>query len=246
MKVCPVCSEEFSDELRFCDVDGSKLARRPGAGGGSQTDRLYPLLGVLLLLGALILSATSIFMPKPRIASSSGAPAPRETAAVPVDSQSAALEASAADGSTAPASTVGAQSAEEVALADARKREKPASAGQDSAPPAPNPKAAFAEETEGTKPPPAETKPSAPPTQPVESESRAAKPEPRPSDVKASATSPSEATTAKTQPTTTKPAARDSDAKKKSEAKSEGNSEEKNKEKKGGFLRVFKKIFGKD
>ncbi|HST20196.1 MAG TPA: hypothetical protein VLR90_03715, partial [Blastocatellia bacterium] len=70
MKVCPVCSESFPDDLKFCDLDGTRLTRQldgviPAEGGS----KLWSMLGIGLLVGALVLSAVSVFLiPKARVA----------------------------------------------------------------------------------------------------------------------------------------------------------------------------------
>src|SRR4029079_6008788 len=67
MKECPVCGEAFGNELNFCDVDGAKLKRQGGASTTGEQSKLGQLWGVGLLLGALVLSAASIFLPKVRV-----------------------------------------------------------------------------------------------------------------------------------------------------------------------------------
>src|SRR5687768_8398766 len=69
MKVCPVCNETFADELRFCDLDGTRLKREIGTQSPEKQNKTWSLIGVGLLVGALVLSALSIiFLPKARIA----------------------------------------------------------------------------------------------------------------------------------------------------------------------------------
>ena len=62
MKVCPVCNEIFADDLKFCDLDGTRLARQAEATGAPAHHRTWSLLGIGLLVGALVLSAVSVFM----------------------------------------------------------------------------------------------------------------------------------------------------------------------------------------
>ena len=69
MKVCPVCNETFADELKFCDLDGTRLKREIGTQSPEKQNKTWSLIGVGLLVGALVLSALSIiFLPKARIA----------------------------------------------------------------------------------------------------------------------------------------------------------------------------------
>lgn len=56
MKECPVCNEVFTDEFKFCDLDGAKLRRRPGSDNSKWSN-----VGALLLLAAVILSVGFIF-----------------------------------------------------------------------------------------------------------------------------------------------------------------------------------------
>jgi hypothetical protein len=66
MKECPVCREVFTDEFKFCDLDGARLRRKPGSDSSRWSN-----VGALLLLAAIIFSVWFIFFfPK-----GSGAPA---------------------------------------------------------------------------------------------------------------------------------------------------------------------------
>src|SRR5438132_4652616 len=81
MKVCPVCNETFADDMKFCDLDGTRLARQAEATGAPAHHRTGSLLGIGLLVGALVLSAVSVFMiPRsravPNVSNSSATPAP--------------------------------------------------------------------------------------------------------------------------------------------------------------------------
>ncbi|HVG18619.1 MAG TPA: hypothetical protein VNI02_06165, partial [Blastocatellia bacterium] len=91
MKVCPVCNESFADELKFCDVDGTRLVRQRTASGPQQQNKGWSLFGVALLVGALIISGISvIFLPRAHVSpqvvgseaqvSSANKPAAAETA----------------------------------------------------------------------------------------------------------------------------------------------------------------------
>src|SRR3982751_6458582 len=100
MKVCPVCNETFADEMRFCDLDGTRLARLAEATGAPAHHRTWSLLGVGLLVGALVLSAVSVFMiPRSRAlpsATNSSAPAAPSTGK-PADSGNSASAAAPSD-----------------------------------------------------------------------------------------------------------------------------------------------------
>src|SRR4030095_3148637 len=78
MKICPVCNDTFADQLNFCDVDGTRLTQ---AGGAQERNKWWSLVGAGLLIGALVISAASIFfLPRSRvpapIVSSEPTPAP--------------------------------------------------------------------------------------------------------------------------------------------------------------------------
>jgi hypothetical protein len=233
MKVCPQCNESFGNELNFCDVDGAKLKRQTGeAASASEQSKVWPLLGVGLLLGALVLSALTVFMPKPRLSPTSPLPSSSST-------ETASLKPSGTESeSSVPAVSVIDEpvlTPEEIALIEQKKRERAAALAAQNAEPAPDPKAAAvdseeaektAEKTEEVKEPP----PSQPPTP---------EPPPKVATEKREREAPPKAV----------PAVAESKEVKKPDAKATGNkkkSDEKDKEKKGGFMRVFKKIFGKD
>src|SRR5262252_7399110 len=78
MKICPVCNDTFADQLNFCDVDGTRLTQ---SGGVQERSKLWSLVGAGLLIGALVISAASIFfLPRSRVpaptVSSEPTPAP--------------------------------------------------------------------------------------------------------------------------------------------------------------------------
>jgi cytoskeletal protein RodZ len=233
MKICPVCNDSFADQLNFCDVDGARLAR---AGSVHERNKWWSLLGAGLLVGAVVISAASIlFFPKARVPSPTVAsepspnPAPVKAPAVESDSNVAASSAS-----TEPES-----SSTDAVMPEVKKKDRPlATPNAGGAPP--NPKAAalaaeeadkkaISDEADGAIPP-VSKKPETPPALKGAGDPRlgdsATKPQ-SPSDLKKDQ---------KTQTTTAKGADKDSRDKKKDEDKEK---------KKGGFLRVFKKIFGK-
>ena len=162
MKVCPLCSESFGNELNFCDVDGAKLKRQRDSAAGGEQSKLWQLLGVGLLLGALGVSAATIFLPKVRVipaAPASGASAePASNRSASNDSTNKATSSPALTDET-PVST------DELALAESRKREKALSlaAAQNSSTPGPNPKAAARAAEEGDKGPQTDQAPKPPP-----------------------------------------------------------------------------------
>jgi hypothetical protein len=244
MKICPVCNDSFPDELNFCDIDGSRLAREANQAGGAQgKDRgnWWSLLGAGLLVGAVVISAASIiFLPKARV----GLPVvSSEPQSLPAASKAPAVDSAAAgSAATVAAATPASEpdtSAADVVAPELKKKDKVtanSNAGQ-----APNPKAAAlaaegvdgaassrdadknaASTTNKSEPPPA-SKPVSD-TRPAET---ATKPAQAPVDVRREQ---------KTTPVSAKSTDKGSDKKK---------SDDKEK-KKGGFLRVFKKIFGKD
>lgn len=239
MKTCPVCNDSFPDELNFCDVDGTRLGREASETPGNRGN-WWSLLGAGLLVGAVVISAASIiFLPKARVSLPAVSSEPQSLPAAskaPV-ADSAATDSSATVAAATPASEPDASAADAVAP-DLKKKDKVtanSNAGQ-----APNPKAAAlaAEGVDSTassnnanknaasaanksEPPPASKVSD---TRPTETATRPAQ---APADVKRDQ---------KTPPVSAKSSDKGSDKKK---------SDDKEK-KKGGFLRVFKKIFGKD
>jgi hypothetical protein len=233
MKVCPVCNETFADEMKFCDLDGTRLARQAEATGAPAHHRTWSLLGVGLLVGALVLSAVSVFMiPRSRAlptATSSSTPATPSTGK-PADSGNSA---SAGDSAAAPSDQPEIVIAETPPDPNAKKKDKTKPTAENDAASPLNPKAAAqtGEETAtpapvAAEPPPAPKKTEPAPTPKTASETR----EPE------SAPKPVAAPDPKRDP-------KHSNATKDSDKKRE---EDKDKKKGGGFFKVFKKIFGKD
>ncbi len=235
MKVCPVCNDSFADQLNFCDIDGARLTRE---GSGQERNKWWSLLGAGLLVGALVISAASIFfLPKARVSTPIVNSEPQP---IPAPPKPASAE-SAANVAVAPAASGEPESVPTDALvSEVKKKEKTLENANVSAA-MPNPKAAaLAAEDADKKSTPIEVNNAAPPAPkkpealpPVKSVSdtrsadAAAKPQPPP-DLKKDQ---------KTQPAIPKSSDKDSNDKKKSDDKNK---------KTGGFLRVFKKIFGKD
>lgn len=239
MKVCPACNESFGDELRFCDLDGTRLVRQRASTATSAPtqNKAWSLLGAGLLLGALVISAASIiFFPKARVSPSAAdsqfqpAPAPSQ----PNTSQAPAAETAAADDSQPE------MIEEEVPPVEVKKKDKPVALGNENFNGSiPNPKAAAiaAEEIEkpvekteeATLPPPSPKRIEPPPPVKTAGDVREQEETPKPSQAAADSKKDQKRTA------NSKDANKNSDAKKK-----EGD------KKKGGFFSKFKKIFGKD
>lgn len=228
MKVCPACNESFGDELNFCDIDGTRLARE---GSAQDRNKWWSFLGAGLLVGAVVISAASIFfLPKAHVST----PAFRsEPLATPAPAKPAAPESTATVAASAASAEPDTGSAD-AEIPEPKKRDKLTSSGNFHGA-APNPKAASLAE-EASKEPgdakgndPSAKRPEAPLPAKTVSEPRVdapVRPAPNPPEAK--------------KDTKTSPAARRGE--KDSDKKKAGDKDNK----KGGFLRVFKKIFGKD
>jgi len=233
MKICPVCNDTFADQLNFCDVDGTRLTQ---SGSGPERNKLWSLVGAGLLIGALVISAASIFfLPRSRvpapIVSSEPTPAPVSPKPPVVASESTASAAT-------PAPSGEPESPSTESLAPELKRKEKAYSNSNSSGALPNPKAAAIASEEGDKKP-ASVEPATPlTTTPKKPEQPAIKgageSHPLDATVKPSTPSPDPKKDPKAQAASSNHD-KDSKDKKKEEEK-----------KKGGFLKVFKKIFGKD
>ena len=235
MKICPVCNDSFADTLNFCDIDGARLTRE---GSVQERNKWWSLIGAGLLVGALVISAASIFfLPKARVSAPivNSEPAPVPAPSKPDSPESAGNVPAAQVASAEPQGVSGDSTVPEV-----KKRDKALVNGNFSGT-TPNPKAAaLAAEDVDKKAPSAEGNAAAP--------APLSKPEPvsptkvsgdtRSSDAIVKTPTPPELKKdPKPQPTIGKSSEKDSSDKKKADDKEK---------KKGGFLRVFKKIFGKD
>jgi len=226
MKICPVCNDSFEDELRFCDIDGARLTRE---GGAQDRNKWWSLIGAGLLVGALVISAASIFfLPKARVNSPLSSPQP-QSAIVP--SKPPVVESAAVTTPDVNAEPDNSQT--EAVVPEPRKKDK-ASADNDADASIPNPKAAAADEGDKATAQPnkdavTEKKPETASSEKNANDARVADPKPAPP--------PPEVKKEKPQPVTAKTSDKDSRDKK--------NNDDKDKKKSGGFLRVFKKIFGK-
>lgn len=234
MKICPVCNDSFADDLNFCDIDGARLARE---GSSHEKNKWWSLLGAGLVVGALVITAASIFfLPKARLSNPVSSSEPQPVPAAPK------TPAPAADS----ASTVAAASAEpestptDSLIPEVKKRDK-SLANNNADGPAPNPKAAaLAAENADKRAQPTDSNSTAPappsnpePLPPVKSVS-----DTRAAESNKSQPPPELKREPKPLPANAKASDKDSNDKKKND--------DKNKKKSGGFLRVFKKIFGKD
>jgi hypothetical protein len=230
MKICPVCNDSFGDDLNFCDVDGARLARE---GVAEERNKWWSLLGAGVLIGGLVITGLSIILiPRARVSvpvvSSEPAPTPASPRVQPVET---APSVAAANPEPEPV-------ANDVVAPELKKKDK-ALANSNSTGGAPNPKAAaLASEGAEKGPTPADARknepstpkaPEAPPAVKPARDARAVDAPPKsPTDVRGDH---------QPQPANGKGSDKNSTDKKKNDEKDK---------KKGGFLRVFKKIFGKD
>jgi cell division protein FtsN len=229
MKTCPSCNEIFTDEFSFCELDGTKLKRSDAAATEPGAKKDWSLLGLVLVLGAVLITvATIIFAPKARFSASNPT---KDTVAVAPPQQttpstSAVIDTTPSAGADTPSTELDAS----LPSPETKRKEKAAKSETDES--AANPKAAAQDPDTNSKDAKAAVQPSEPPapkaaakTEPAATETR--EPE-RPRSV-APAPEPRESKKAEAKP------AEKEDPKKKDEKK-----------KKGGFFGVFKKIFGKD
>lgn len=231
MKICPVCNDSFADQLNFCDIDGTRLRR---AGSANERNKWWSLLGAGLLVAALIITAASIFfLPKARVSTPIVNSEPQAT---PAPSKEASAGDSATVAAAPPVSTEPETVPTVSVLPETKKKDK-ALADENGTRAAPNPKAAAlaAEETD-KKLTPIEAKDAASASKKTEASSSGSADDARSVEIPAKTQPPD----LKKETKTSTPVAKDSD---------KGNDKKKNDEKdkkKGGFLRVFKKIFGKN
>jgi cytoskeletal protein RodZ len=217
MKVCPECNDTFPDEMKFCDLDGTKLNREAGQEGLDQS-RLWSLIGVGVLLGAIVIIAISVlFSPRTpdapalaRTTPQTSNPSPAETAAAP---QSDIV-------------------VEEPLPAETKKKEKPVEAANSNSAPAPNIKAAARDsDAEGDA---FKSAPGAASAKSASTDAEAPAVKAKGEDTETTSKKPA-ATDA--DPKSDKKNAKDSDK--------NSNGKKPEEKKKGGLFRIFKKIFGK-
>jgi hypothetical protein len=230
MKTCPVCNESFVDEMNFCDVDGSPLDRDPISAAHAK-NKLWSMLGVALLIGALALSVIVVFMPRPRPASAVvGTEAPL-TSAAPQPPSPELSSSSNPPARAAEPENVAPVSAD---IPEAKPRERTADLLKAGAGSAPNPKAAALDPNEE------------PATRRSESEEHpvALKPESTKTPKAAAIGADGEPVKSVKTAETSKEAGKTASAKPGDKDKKAVDEKDKDK-KKGGFFKVFKKIFGK-
>ena len=241
MKQCPVCSESFPDELRFCDIDGTRLTRKQEAGESRGSSRLWSLLGAGLLVGGLVITGAAIvFFPKTRsgpaqpIQGSSETPSAASSAKSNESAPKEPATEVAANSHSTDAKPADAPSAQDASPIQPRKKDTAAVASGDPTAATPNPKAAV--RTDGEAENAASKEPERPETKSAagSAESPAAKPAGPAASSESNAKADQTANEAKKDPK--RAAAKSSDK--------EPNANKKD-EKKGGFFRAFKKIFGK-
>jgi hypothetical protein len=251
MKECPVCKESFSEDMYFCDLDGTPLDS--DSGGDSQvrsgSSRLWSTFGIVALLGAVVISAVAIvffprgFSPAASVSTAQtrdgggvhpAGPAVQDSTAEPESLTASSAAASTEDNSN---STKLDRNGNVDAMAKLAAKRAQLLKNQNGDESLPNPKAAF------------ETTPDASASESVEdaaakNRARVTKPsapvDPIP-DVKPAAAKGADIA-AKADPEMTT----DGKSAKKKNSKS-GNASDKNEnanKKKGGFLKMFKKIFG--
>ena len=225
MRNCPVCGEFFGDELNFCDVDGTPLARDP-AEEAQARNKMWSILGVVLVLGALAISALSIiFLPKGRVASPVQVTSGPQPVSTPESNPVPPEAANTSELSSIP-SEPESLAAPDV-IAPELKKKDPAP-GRENANITRSAKEAATEDAENSAPS-SETKPPEPET---------AKPEaPLVQTETPETETPRVAGPPPADPKNTGKGADNSNSKKKADDKDK---------KKGGFFKVFKKIFGKD
>ncbi|HKV39648.1 MAG TPA: hypothetical protein VJX67_10570 [Blastocatellia bacterium] len=239
MRECPVCKESFADEFNFCDLDGAPLdgnVRSVNQGGGAS--RVWSVLGVGLLLSAVgITAAAIIFFPRgpsaPQFPANRpqplrSSPAAPQSAGAPVSSESKPDELASTERPPEGKANARAALTSDAARADARNAARRTKDEEDNSS-NPNPKAAVGVDDGSVKPAvddAADTRPRVArdpaPTSGADPASPPAVP------------SPDGSTTAK------------KEAKHRPSSTQSGDPDTGNKKpkKKGGFLKVFKKIFG--
>jgi hypothetical protein len=231
MKECPLCKETFADDLKFCDLDGTRLKRVTDASGASGPGKVWSLLGVGLLLGAIIISAASIiFLPKAQVS-------PPVTGTQP-SAASAPAQAKTAE----PVATTNPQSTPDTADLDLKKKDRPQSLGnKNNQIPVLNPKTAALAEDEASKAT-AKTGTQEIAPAPRKDALQAEPPLPKPIGSTRKPESVSQEQTLRPAQTNTEM----KDVKRDQKRSAPKTTEKEKEEKRSSFFKVFKKIFGKD
>ncbi|MBI3650245.1 MAG: hypothetical protein HY231_04290 [Acidobacteria bacterium] len=231
MKICPACSETFSDDFSFCELDGTKLKRQGGGAAEPGAKKDWSLLGLVLVLGAVLITvATILFAPKARFSASGPT---KDSVAVAPPQQTTSPTPAVIDTTPAAATDAVASSDSEALLptTETRKKEKVAKTDASGAE-TPNPKDAMPDPANDPKAAKAAAQPNEQPAAKTVAKTEPAAGESKETEQPHSATPASEAKEPR-----------------KAEAKSaakEAAGKKDEKKKKGGFFGVFKKIFGKD
>jgi len=226
MRNCPVCGESFGDELNFCDIDGAPLERDP-ADVAQAKNKLWSILGIVLVVGALAISALSvIFIPRghgptPAIVSSQPAPPTENKLATAETPATADTTTASAEPEAIPPSEIVPEVKRKEMLTGHENGNLSKSAKQ------------AAKEAEEPEQPVQPQPPVAVPDAPKKPDTTAVKPVNERREGEQPSISPSPSTDPKAAGKTTA----NSNSKKKDEEKDK---------KKGGFFKVFKKIFSKD
>jgi hypothetical protein len=228
MKSCPVCNESFGDDLNFCDLDGTRLNNAGTDSQGRRSDRLWSLLGLGLLVGAICLSAASIlFFPKAQVS-----PAPLRPQTSPLQTDNASSGNSGQNSVEPSAQQPEPQTDRLLSEAAARVAITSEKTAQPKAP-------LEAQTTDGA------ADGERPSLKAMAQEGGEKKPEDKREREKVQPAVESPEKSASTSEVTKEPKAT-RETKERTPSKDSNSNRKTEKEKKGGFLKVFKKIFGKN
>lgn len=253
MKQCPVCKENFADEFSFCDLDGAQLdgdSKAAVAGGSSGVaGKLWPIVGVVLVLGAVATVIGSIiFFPRAL------------SAPPPINQTQNAVSAKSGSGNSSSASTDSTQTANAVPPSDSIDDVRPGK-GTEPVDPAlaglrQNGKKNAAQrdpnQTDGPLDPKSAVQPAAD-IQPVDTaadntprtiKTPATTPDSKPTARDGASTSGGDTSTTGAGGATTTTQVKHRTARTSTADGDDGTVSKNSKKKKGGFLKIFKKIFG--
>ena len=242
MKECPVCNESFPNELKFCDIDGTRLTRTIDAGESRGSGRVWSLLGAgLLVAGLVVTGAAIVFFPKTRSGPAQPVQTRNENPVSPAKPNESSPKEPAAEvainsqpGGAKP--VISPTAPQDSSTVQAKKRDGAAAVSGSAAAATPNAKSAAKGGDDSEKAAAKNvTREAADPKTTVDStETVAAKP---------ANPAPAGDSNAKADQTAADPK-RDAKRASSKNGDKEPNANKKD-EKKGGLLRVFKKIFGK-
>src|SRR5215813_569875 len=246
MKECPICKESFPDDLNFCDLDGSPLYGGAGNTVAGSSSKLWSFLGIGLLLAAVGITAGAIIffprgpsatLPSSRSQSGGGVAGPTQPGTAP-DNSRAQADASGLDQSATKSSAGDVTASTSPDQARLASRKAALSKNDNSDPSLPNPKTVAGADDDlsrAARQPAEETRPrSSNPSTAVESGSGA----------RAVSTDSSGSESAAKSPTASAAAAKHRPKTQSQADDTTQSGSKKDDKKKGGFLRVFKKIFG--